>query len=63
MVCLAGWQKVYDNDPLQISRNLTQGVLQENLIQGGEAAMWTEQVDDHNLASKVRYHVFSWEKF
>lgn len=48
-----GWQKVYDNNPLQISRNLTQGVLQENLIQGGEAAMWTEQVDDHNLASKV----------
>jgi len=48
-----GWQKVYDNSPLEISFNLTKTKAYDGLIQGGEAAMWTEQVDGANLHSKV----------
>jgi len=48
-----GWQKVYDNDPLKIALNLTGSTAYNHLIQGGEAAMWTEQVDEANLHSKV----------
>ena len=48
----SGWQKVYDNSPHKIAVNLTMSK-HPNLILGGEAALWTEQVDDHNLDAKV----------
>lgn len=47
-----GWQKVYNNSPHDIALNLTASK-HVNLILGGEAAMWTEQVDDKNLDAKV----------
>ncbi|MPC41686.1 Chitooligosaccharidolytic beta-N-acetylglucosaminidase [Portunus trituberculatus] len=47
-----GWQKVYDNSPHQMALNLTKSTY-ANLILGGEAALWTEQVDDHNLDAKL----------
>ncbi|XP_050693934.1 chitooligosaccharidolytic beta-N-acetylglucosaminidase-like isoform X2 [Eriocheir sinensis] len=47
-----GWQKVYDNDPHAIALNLT-GSKHVNLILGGEAALWTEQVDDSNMDTKL----------
>ncbi|XP_063848104.1 LOW QUALITY PROTEIN: chitooligosaccharidolytic beta-N-acetylglucosaminidase-like [Scylla paramamosain] len=48
----SGWQKVYDNSPHQMALNLTNSTY-ANLILGGEAALWTEQVDDHNLDAKL----------
>lgn len=48
-----GWQKVYDNSPIEMARTLTNGKFDEKQILGGEAAMWTEQVDESNLDSKV----------
>ena len=52
----SGWQKVYDNSPHQMALNLTKSTY-ANLILGGEAALWTEQVDDHNLDAKVSHTV------
>jgi len=48
-----GWQKVYDNSPRAIYRE--QGGLTENeaLILGGEAAMWSEQVDGAAIMHKL----------
>lgn len=48
-----GWQKVYDNSPVKIATNLTNGNYDRNLILGGEVALWTEQVDDCNVDAKV----------
>ncbi|XP_047476575.1 chitooligosaccharidolytic beta-N-acetylglucosaminidase-like [Penaeus chinensis] len=47
-----GWQKVYDNSPHAIATNLT-GSLQADLILGGEAALWSEQVDEMTLDSRL----------
>lgn len=47
-----GWQAVYDNSPINIAMNLT-GSPQYELILGGEAALWSEQVDEANMDSKV----------
>lgn len=47
-----GWQKVYDNSPHQIALNLT-GSTHINLVLGGEAALWSEQVDEAGLDAKV----------
>ncbi|KAK8737037.1 hypothetical protein OTU49_004769 [Cherax quadricarinatus] len=47
-----GWQKVYDNNPHDIALNLT-GSAHKDLILGGEAALWSEQVDEASLDAKV----------
>ncbi|KAG7167815.1 chitooligosaccharidolytic beta-N-acetylglucosaminidase-like [Homarus americanus] len=47
-----GWQKVYDFSPYEIAINQT-GADQRDLIMGGEAALWTEQVDDTAVDSKL----------
>nr|XP_045625960.1 chitooligosaccharidolytic beta-N-acetylglucosaminidase-like [Procambarus clarkii]XP_045625961.1 chitooligosaccharidolytic beta-N-acetylglucosaminidase-like [Procambarus clarkii] len=46
------WQKVYDNSPHDIARDLT-GSTHKDLVLGGEAALWTEQVDDASLDTKL----------
>ncbi|CAG5058824.1 unnamed protein product [Parnassius apollo] len=42
-----GWQKVYDNSPKVMARE------HSNLILGGEAALWSEQVDTAALDSRL----------
>ncbi|KAJ8684485.1 hypothetical protein QAD02_020277 [Eretmocerus hayati] len=48
-----GWQKVYDNSPLQILDK--QGLSQDykHLVLGGEAALWSEQVDSASVDSRL----------
>lgn len=53
-----GWQKVYENSPFKIYQNATdsnkaQKALDDGLILGGEAAMWSEQVDGASLDGKL----------
>ena len=48
-----GWQTVYDNSPHEIVQTLT-GSPHTELILGGEAALWTEQVDSNTVDSKVK---------
>lgn len=53
-----GWQQVYLNSPYKIYANATSTekagkALEEGLILGGEAAMWSEQVDGTSLDSKL----------
>lgn len=45
-----GWQKVYDNSPRAIVGSSDYYAQ----IVGGEAALWSEQVDEFNIDSKVR---------
>ena len=48
------WQKVYDYNPMKVVDNLTfDSYVNKSLIIGGEVALWSEQVDDHNIDSKV----------
>ncbi|KAK7063269.1 beta-N-acetylhexosaminidase activity protein [Halocaridina rubra] len=47
-----GWQAVYDNSPLKIAANLTT-TYDPALILGGEAALWSEQVDGTSLDSRL----------
>ncbi|KAF2358188.1 Beta-hexosaminidase eukaryotic type N-terminal [Trinorchestia longiramus] len=47
-----GWQVVYDNSPTQIALNLTQAA-DLSLILGGEAALWTEQVDSESVDGRL----------
>ncbi|XP_037773623.1 chitooligosaccharidolytic beta-N-acetylglucosaminidase-like [Penaeus monodon] len=47
-----GWQAVYDNSPLDIATDLT-GSAHEDLILGGEAALWTEQADEMVLDARL----------
>lgn len=47
-----GWQKVYMNDPYKIASDQT-GSNHEDLILGGEAALWTEQADDTVIDAKL----------
>ncbi|XP_057328353.1 chitooligosaccharidolytic beta-N-acetylglucosaminidase-like [Microplitis mediator] len=47
-----GWQKVYENSPLQIIRS--QGFeSKKHLILGGEAALWSEQVDSTSVDARL----------
>ncbi|CAL8069559.1 unnamed protein product [Orchesella dallaii] len=53
-----GWQQVYKNSPEFIYANVTslnkaKKAVAEGLILGGEAAMWSEQVDGAALESKI----------
>jgi len=47
------WQKLYDNGPKHIADKVTAGVYQHSQLLGGEAALWSEKVDEHNLDSRV----------
>ncbi|KAF2899728.1 hypothetical protein ILUMI_06454 [Ignelater luminosus] len=42
-----GWQKIYDNSPARIGGN------RKSQFLGGEAALWTEQVDDTSVDSRM----------
>lgn len=44
-----GWQLVYDNSPLDMAGSPDY----YQLVIGGEAPLWAEQVDGQNLDSKV----------
>ncbi|KAL6421845.1 hypothetical protein ACFW04_010982 [Cataglyphis niger] len=47
-----GWQKIYDNSPLQIVKK--QGYEnKKHLILGGEATLWTEQADSTSTDSRL----------
>jgi len=48
-----GWQKVYDNSPRAIYRDQGGNSENEDLILGGEAAMWSEQVDGAAVMHKL----------
>ena len=48
-----GWQKVYDNSPKKIYRDQGGVEANEDLILGGEAAMWSEQVDGAAIMHKL----------
>ncbi|XP_012277932.1 chitooligosaccharidolytic beta-N-acetylglucosaminidase [Orussus abietinus] len=48
-----GWQTVYENSPLAISRQNGITPNQLHLILGGEAALWSEQVDSSSVDFKL----------
>eukprot|EP00088_Acartia_fossae_P031560 TRINITY_DN3242_c0_g1_i11.p1 TRINITY_DN3242_c0_g1~~TRINITY_DN3242_c0_g1_i11.p1 ORF type:complete len:644 (-),score=150.03 TRINITY_DN3242_c0_g1_i11:691-2586(-) len=48
-----GWQLAYDNNPRQIYRDQGGSPDKEDLILGGEAAMWSEQVDGAAVMHKL----------
>lgn len=48
-----GWQAVYDNSPRQMYREQGGERSKESLILGGEAAMWSEQVDSAAVVHKL----------
>lgn len=48
-----GWQTVYDNSPVDIAMNLTNNTADLSLIIGGEAALWSEQIDEATLDSRL----------
>merc|ERR1712115_771818 len=48
-----GWQIVYDNSPREHYRNAGGQTFREQRILGGEAAMWTEQVDGAAVMHKL----------
>jgi len=48
-----GWQLVYDNSPVEHYRKQGGDATSEHLILGGEAAMWTEQVDGAAVVHKL----------
>merc|ERR1711894_86925 len=48
-----GWQIVYDNSPREHYRNAGGERSREQQILGGEAAMWTEQVDGAAVMHKL----------
>ncbi|XP_066946175.1 chitooligosaccharidolytic beta-N-acetylglucosaminidase-like isoform X3 [Macrobrachium rosenbergii] len=47
-----GWQAVYDNSPHDVASNET-GSYQKKLLLGGEAVLWSQQVDDASLDAKL----------
>ncbi|XP_011685543.1 PREDICTED: chitooligosaccharidolytic beta-N-acetylglucosaminidase [Wasmannia auropunctata] len=47
-----GWQKIYDNSPLDMVKKQGYGN-KKHLILGGEAALWTEQADSANTDSRL----------
>jgi len=48
-----GWQVVYENSPREMYRSQGGDPARESLILGGEAAMWTEQVDGAAVIHKL----------
>ncbi|KAG5336404.1 HEXC acetylglucosaminidase, partial [Acromyrmex charruanus] len=47
-----GWQKTYENSPLEMIKKQGYGN-KKHLILGGEAALWTEQADSANIDMKL----------
>ncbi|XP_068249178.1 chitooligosaccharidolytic beta-N-acetylglucosaminidase-like isoform X2 [Palaemon carinicauda] len=47
-----GWQAVYDNSPYAIASNETRSEYRELLL-GGEAVLWSQQVDDASVDAKL----------
>ena len=51
---IPGWQLIYDNSPRKVYRSFEGSEEQyEKNILGGEAAMWTEQVQGIAVESKL----------
>ncbi|KAK2724945.1 chitooligosaccharidolytic beta-N-acetylglucosaminidase-like [Artemia franciscana] len=48
-----GWQLMYDNDPVKIIEQGGTTVTNRSLILGGEAALWSEQVDEATVMGKL----------
>lgn len=48
-----GWQLIYDNSPLNILRSQGFGADKKHLMLGGEATLWTEQVDSTAVDSRL----------
>ncbi|XP_014206316.1 chitooligosaccharidolytic beta-N-acetylglucosaminidase [Copidosoma floridanum] len=48
-----GWQKVYENAPMKILQNQGFSREQKPLVLGGEAALWSEQVDSTSVDSRL----------
>jgi len=48
-----GWQVVYENSPKKMYRSQGGNPARESLILGGEAAMWSEQVDGAAVIHKL----------
>ncbi|XP_043287535.1 chitooligosaccharidolytic beta-N-acetylglucosaminidase-like [Venturia canescens] len=48
-----GWQTVYDNSPLDIIKKQGFSEAKKHLILGGEATLWSEQVDSTSVDSRL----------
>ncbi|KAK2576761.1 hypothetical protein KPH14_005406 [Odynerus spinipes] len=48
-----GWQLIYDNSPLNILQKQGFGADKKHLMLGGEATLWTEQVDSTSVDSRL----------
>jgi len=53
-----GWQTIYDNNPHAIYARQTNSTAadeayEKGLLLGGEAALWSEQADEHNFESRI----------
>ena len=51
---MIGWQLIYDNSPRKVYRSFegSEEVYEQNIL-GGEAAMWTEQVQGVAVEGKL----------
>ena len=49
------WQRQHQNDPIKMleERNLTNLEEAKSNILGGEVALWTEQIDEHSMMSRL----------
>ncbi|KAL7647859.1 UNVERIFIED_CONTAM: hypothetical protein RMT77_001468 [Armadillidium vulgare] len=48
-----GWQEIYDNDILKLARNHTGSSNFDKQVLGGEATVWSEQIDEQTLDAKL----------
>ncbi|XP_015118507.1 chitooligosaccharidolytic beta-N-acetylglucosaminidase [Diachasma alloeum] len=48
-----GWQKIYENSPLQMIKSQGFDDSKKHLILGGEATLWTEQADSASIDSRL----------
>ncbi|XP_031786714.1 chitooligosaccharidolytic beta-N-acetylglucosaminidase isoform X2 [Nasonia vitripennis] len=48
-----GWQKVYENSPMKMLKGQGFSEQYKHLVLGGEAALWSEQVDSTSVDSRL----------